>query len=109
VEMKALVWDSDDKDAQWQILEVTPDLADKLHITVPSDRQLLADVEKFRTELIDTCLEQDDEIGRAHLNEGTVPSGDVLRRALRKGTLHSAFTPVLCGSSYKNKGVQQVL
>ena len=44
VEMKALVWDSDDKDAQWQVLEVTPDLADKLHITVPSDRQLLADV-----------------------------------------------------------------
>ncbi len=44
VEMKALVWDSDDKDAQWQVLEVTPDLADKLHITTPSDRKLLADV-----------------------------------------------------------------
>ena len=39
----------------------------------------------------------------------TVPSPDVLRRALRKGTLNSAFTPVLCGSSYKNKGVQQLL
>jgi elongation factor G len=38
-----------------------------------------------------------------------MPSGDTLRRALRKGTLNSAFTPVLCGSSYKNKGVQQVL
>ena len=46
VEMKALVWDSDDKDAEWQVLEVTPDLADKLHITVPSDRKLLADVEQ---------------------------------------------------------------
>src|SRR5271166_4760640 len=109
VEMKALVWDSDDKDAQWQILEVTPDLADQLQITVPSDRQLLADVGKFRTELVDTCLEQDDAAMEAYLNEGAVPSGDVLRRALRKGTLHSAFTPVLCGSSYKNKGVQQVL
>jgi elongation factor G len=41
VEMKALVWDSDDKDAEWQSLEVTPDLVDTLKITVPSDRKLL--------------------------------------------------------------------
>ena len=109
VEMKALVWDSDDKDAQWQILDVTPDLADKLGIQVPSDRQLLANLPKYRTELIDTCLEQDDEAMEAYLTHGTVPSADVLRRALRKGTLTSAFNPVLCGSSYKNKGVQQVL
>src|SRR6266852_45642 len=109
VEMKSLVWDSDDKDAHWQSLGVTPDLADKLHITTPSDRKLLADVNKFRTELVDTCLEQDDEAMEAFLTDGTVPSAEVLRRALRKGTVNSAFTVVLCGSSYKNKGVQQVL
>ncbi len=109
VEMKALVWDSDDKDAVWQVLDVTPDLADTLHITVPTDRQLLANVEKFRTELVDTCLEQDDAAMEAYLNDGAVPSAEVLRAALRKGTLSSAFNPVLCGSSYKNKGVQQVL
>jgi elongation factor G len=109
VEMKALVWDSDDKDAVWQSLEVTPDLADKLHITVPSDRKLLGEIAKYRTELIDTCLEQDDEAMEAYLTHATVPSGDVLRRALRKGTVNSSFTPVLCGSSYKNKGVQQLL
>jgi elongation factor G len=109
VEMKALVWESDDKDAEWQILDVTPDLADKLNITMPSDRKILADINKYRTELIDTCLEQDDEAMEAYLNEGTVPSADVLRKALRKGTITSAFNPVLCGSSYKNKGVQQVL
>ena len=109
VEMKALVWDSDDKDAVWQVLDATPDLADTLHITVPTDRQLLANVEKFRTELVDTCLEQDDAAMEAYLNDGAVPSADVLRAALRKGTLSSAFNPVLCGSSYKNKGVQQVL
>ncbi len=61
VEMKALVWDSDDKDAEWQTLEVTPDLADKLHITIPTDRKILEDADKYRTELVDTCLEQDDE------------------------------------------------
>jgi elongation factor G len=109
VEMKALVWDSDDKDAEWHVLDVTPDLADKLNITVPTDRALLADVERFRTELIDTCLEQDDVAMEAYLTDGTMPSADVLRKALRKGTITSAFTPVLCGSSYKNKGVQQVL
>src|SRR5579862_1001988 len=109
VEMKALVWDSDDKDAKWETLEVTPDLADKLHITVPADRQLLADVDKFRTELIDTCLEMDDEAMEAYLTDGEAPSADVLRKCLRKGTVTSAFNPVLCGSSYKNKGVQQVL
>ena len=37
------------------------------------------------------------------------PSADVLRACIRKGTITSAFNPVLCGSSYKNKGVQQVL
>src|SRR5260370_19807990 len=45
----------------------------------------------------------------AYLTHGTIPSAETLRRAIRKGTLNSAFTVVLCGSSYKNKGVQQVL
>jgi elongation factor G len=109
VEMKALVWDSDDKDSEWQVLDVTPDLADKLGITVPSDRALLAKAEQYRTELVDTCLEQDDDAMHAHLIDGAMPSVETLRACLRKGTLNSAFTIVLCGSSYKNKGVQQVL
>jgi len=109
VEMKALVWESDDKDAQWQVLDITPDIADKLNITVPSDRAILANIDKYRTELVDTCLEMDDEAMEAHLLEGKAPSTDVIRSCLRKGTIQSKFTPVLCGSSYKNKGVQQVL
>src|ERR1700721_2762902 len=98
VEMKALVWDSDDKDAEWQSLEITPDLADKLHITVPSDPKLRGEIAKYHTELVDTCLEQDDVAMEAYLTHGTVPSGDVLRQAPGKGTLHSAFTPVRCVS-----------
>jgi elongation factor G len=109
VEMKALVWESDDKDSEWKVLDVTPDLADKLHITVPTDRQILADVFKYRTELVDTALEQDDAAMEAYLTDGHEPSPDVIRQALRKGTINSAFNIVLCGSSYKNKGVQQVL
>ena len=109
VEMKALVWDSDDKDSVWQVLDVTPDLADKLGITVPTDRAILANVEKYRTEMVDTALEMDDAAMEAHLMDGKMPSPDTLRACLRKGTITSAFTLVLCGSSYKNKGVQQVL
>src|SRR3984957_9744073 len=109
VTMKALVWASDGKDAEWQSLDVTPDLADKLGIPGPADRQILADVEKYRTELIDTCLEQDDAAMETYLEDGKAPSVEVLRKCLRKGTVTSAFTLVLCGSSYKNKGVQQVL
>ena len=109
VEMKALVWDSDDKDSVWQVLDVTADLADKLGITVPSDRQLLEKVQQYRTELVDTALEMDDAAMEAHLMDGVMPSAETLRACLRKGTLTTAFTLVLCGSSYKNKGVQQVL
>ena len=95
---KALVWDSDDKDAQWQVLDVTPDLADKLGITVPTDRAILADAAKYRTELIDTCLEMDDTAMEAYL-EGTIPSIEIIKTCLRKGTLAGAFNPVLCGST----------
>src|SRR5690606_7457709 len=63
---------------------------------------------KFRSELVDTCLEMDDEAMEAYL-EGTEPSEETLKKCLRTGTLSGAFNPVLCGSSYKNRGVQQVL
>ncbi|HEU4486081.1 MAG TPA: elongation factor G, partial [Povalibacter sp.] len=109
VEMKALVWDSDDRDAKPAMLDITADLADKLGISVPSDRAILADIAKFRSDLVDTCLEQDDAAMEAYLNDGVEPSADVLRKCLRKGTIGGAFNPVLCGSSYKNKGPTQVL
>ena len=108
VTMQALVWDSDDKDAQWQIIPVTEGMADKLGITVPSDRAILDAVQTYNTELVDTCLEMDDVAMEAYL-DGTAPSVEIIQACLRKGTLTGAFNPVLCGSSYKNKGVQQVL
>ena len=109
VEMKALVWDSDDKDAEWQVLDITPDLGAKVGLTNPGDLKLLTKIEQYRTELVDTCLEQDDAAMETYLEDGKAPSAEVLRACLRKGTVNSAFTLVLCGSSYKNKGVQQVL
>jgi elongation factor G len=111
IEMNALVWDSDDKDAKWQIIPVGDGkgLADKLGITVPSDRKILDDVMKYRSELVDTALEMDDAAMEKYLTDGEAPAADVLRKCIRLGVIKSAFNPVLCGSSYKNKGVQQVL
>lgn len=109
VEMKALVWESDDKDAEWKVLDITPSIADDLGIHVPSDRNILADIAKYRTELVDTCLEMDDAAMEKYLEDGVEPSVEVLKKALRKGVITSTFNAVLCGSSYKNKGVQQVL
>ncbi len=109
VEMKALVWFSDDKDSKWEVWDITPDLAEKLNITVKEDVDTLNDIAIYRQELIDTALEQDDEAMGAYLETEVEPSAAVLRECIRRGTNASAFTPVLCGSSYKNKGVQQVL
>ena len=108
VENKAYTWDSDDRDAPWEIHELTGNLADKFGITVPSDRAILDSVPKYRTELVDTALEQDDVAMEAYL-EGNEPSVETLKKCIRKGTISGAFTVVLCGSSYKNKGVQQML
>jgi elongation factor G len=109
VTMKALVWFSDEKDSEWEEWEVTPDLATKLNIQVKEDLDIIADIAKYRQELIDTALEQDDVAMEAYLDSGEDPDIETLRRCIRKGTVTGAFTPVLCGSSFKNKGVQQML
>ncbi|RJF85221.1 elongation factor G [Azospirillum cavernae] len=109
IEMKAYVWFSDDKDAKWEIWEVTDDLAQKLNLTVKEDLDNIESIKALRADLVDTALEQDEVAMEAYLDSGEDPSPEVLRACLRKGTLNSSFTPVLCGSSYKNKGVQQVL
>lgn len=110
VEMKALIWESDDKDAQWDIVDADADaIIERCKISVHEDKEILKSIAEYRQELIDTCLEQDDAAMEIYLETSEAPSGDVLRECIRRGTLTGAFTPVLCGSSYKNKGVQQVL
>jgi elongation factor G len=109
VEMKALVWFSDDKDTQWEVWDISDDIADRLNITVSEDRETLTQIAEYRAKLVDMAVEQDDEAMMEFLDSGEAPSADVLRRCIRKGVLSNAFSPVLCGSSYKNKGVQQLL
>jgi elongation factor G len=109
VEMKALVWNSDDKDAQWETWDITTDIADRLGLTNQDDRKILADIDQYRAELVDSALEMDDDAMEAYLSSGEEPSAEVLQECIRLATIRGHFVPVMCGSSYKNKGVQQLL
>jgi elongation factor G len=109
VEMKAYVWFSDEKDSKWEIWDVDASLADRLKITNAYDRDLLSKFAEYRQDLVDSCLEHDDAAMEAYLESNQEPSPDVLRACVRKATLTGTFVPVMCGSSYKNKGVQQLL
>jgi elongation factor G len=62
----------------------------------------------MRAEMIEIAVEQDDEVMEKYL-EGEEPDEATLRRLIRKGTLSMSFVPVLCGSAFKNKGVQPML
>ncbi len=66
-------------------------------------------VEVARSELIEMAVEQDDDVMTAYLETGEAPDVATLKRLIRKGTLAFAFVPVLCGSAFKNKGVQPLL
>ena len=73
---------------------------------VPEDMQELVD--EWREKLIETAVEQDDDLLEQYL-EGNEPSIDDLKRCIRKGTIALDFFPTYCGSAFKNKGVQNVL
>lgn len=94
LERKAYKWDDSGHPENFVVEDVPADMKDA--------------VEKYRAELIETAVEQDDEVLEAYL-EGKEPDIATIKRCIRKGTRDLAFFPTFCGSSFKNKGVQQVL
>lgn len=94
VEMRSVVWDNDALGANFTVGEIPADLVDKAN--------------EARQYLIDNAVELDDEAMEAYL-EGTEPSVEVLKKCIRKAVLTGAFYPILCGSAFKNKGVQTLL
>ncbi|MFM1816715.1 MAG: hypothetical protein RLZ98_3410 [Pseudomonadota bacterium] len=94
VKMKAIFWEGDDKGASFVEREIPADLADK--------------AAQFRAEMIEAAVEMDDDAMSEYL-EGNEPDEETLRRLLRKGTVEVKFHPMLCGSAFKNKGVQTLL
>ena len=74
----------------------------------PIRESLRAEAEEWRGKMIELAVEMDDAAMEAYL-DGEEPSEEKLRELIRKGTLSRTFFPVLCGSAFKNKGVQPVL
>jgi elongation factor G len=91
---KAWVWDDSGDPMKFEIQDVPAELADE--------------VETWREKLIETAVEQDDEVMERYL-EGEEPDIESLKRCIRKGTINLDFFPTYCGSAFKNKGVQLVL
>ena len=94
VKMKAIIWDGEDLGASFNEVDIPEDLADQ--------------AAEYREKLVELAVEQDEEAMEAYL-EGNEPDIDTLKACIRKGTIASAFTPVLAGSAFKNKGVQTLL
>jgi len=94
ITMEEWTWKGDDLGATWTRQPVREELREK--------------AESMRAELVELAVEQDDEVMEAYL-EGNEPDVATLRRLIRKGTLAMDFVPVLCGSAFKNKGVQPLL
>ncbi|MBH96859.1 MAG: elongation factor G [Rhodospirillaceae bacterium] len=74
--------------------------------TIPDN--MIDEVEKWREKLIETAIEQDDDLMEAYL-DGAEPAVEDIKRCIRKGTISLDFFPTYCGSAFKNKGVQLVL
>ena len=94
ITMQEWVWTSEDLGASWELRDIRPELKDK--------------AEEMRAELIEIAIEQDDDAMEKFL-EGEEPDVKTLQALIRKGTLNMSFVPVLCGSAFKNKGVQPML
>ena len=69
----------------------------------------LIKVEEYREKLIETAVEQDEDLMMEYLEEGEEPSMEDIKRCIRKGTRALDFFPTYCGSAFKNKGIQLVL
>jgi len=94
VENRAIIWLEESLGAKFEYQDIPDDLKDAAATA--------------RNELIEMAVEQDDDVMEAYLN-GTEPDTATLKALIRKGTLSFSFVPVLCGSAFKNKGVQPLL
>ena len=94
VKMKALIWRDEELGAKWD------------EVDIPAD--YVAQANEFREQMLETIAGSDDELMERYLAGDDVSEADV-KRAIRAGTLAFDFVPILCGSAFKNKGVQPML
>jgi len=96
VTMKSLIWSGEELGAKFEVVDSIPEGMEEL-------------VKKYRAELVEKAVEQDEETMMAYLETGEVPSVEKIKMCLRKGCLSFNIVPVFCGSAFKNKGVQPLL
>lgn len=94
VEMNALIWHDESLGAKYDVVEIPAAELEK--------------AKKYRAQLVEMAVEADDALMEAYL-DGKEPTADELRMCIRKGLMKRLFVPVLCGSAFKNKGVQTLL
>ena len=93
--MKALVWDDETMGAHYDTIDI------------PAELQ--AEAEEWRDKMLETLADCDDVLMEKYFDDPSTITEDEIRAALRKGTLAMKINPMLCGSSFKNKGVQTLL
>ncbi|MES2215161.1 MAG: elongation factor G [Pseudomonadota bacterium] len=94
IRMKAIIWKDESLGAEFAYEDIPADLMEK--------------AKEYRGMLLDTAIEVDDELLEKYLS-GEEMSEDQIKSCIRKGTIEAKFVPVLCGSAFKNKGVQPLL
>ncbi len=94
LKMKAIIWEGDDKGAKFIETDIPADLVDKAN--------------EFRAAMIEAAVEMDDDALAAYF-DGKEPDVETLKKCIRKATITRAFYPMMCGSAFKNKGVQTLL
>jgi elongation factor G len=94
VAMKGVIWKDESLGAEFTVGEIPAEYKEK--------------AEEYHHELVELCVELDETVMEAYLN-GKQPDAETLKKLIRKGTNTGAFVPVLCGSAFKNKGVQPML
>nr|GMC87313.1 elongation factor G-2, chloroplastic [Ipomoea batatas] len=94
VQMKAIVWSGEELGAKFAYEDIPADLKDQ--------------AEEYRALMIETIVEEDDDAMEKYL-EGVEPDEATIKTLIRKGTISGSFVPVLCGTAFKNKGVQPLL
>ncbi|MEZ5839052.1 MAG: elongation factor G [Hyphomicrobiales bacterium] len=92
--MQAIVWDEESLGAKYHVADIPADLVDA--------------AASYREKMIEHAVELDETAMEAYL-EGNEPDVDTLKALIRKGTCDLAFVPILCGTAFKNKGVQPLL
>ena len=95
VKMKAIVWNDETMGSQYEIAEIPADLK--------------AEADEWRAKMLDSIAEFDDALMEKYFEDPDTITEDEIKAALRKGTLSMSITPMICGSSFKNKGVQTML